>query len=195
VAFLQASKLPGSSNFEICLCLSNIQANSTKLAETSNLSNVPSEYYEFANIFSKTKAEVLTSYCSYDLQINLEEGAQLPVGPIYFLSTSEQETLKKFIEKNLNMDFIQPISSLYGTLVLFIKKKDSSLYLCVDFHSLNHISKKDHYLLPLISNILSSPHKAWVYSKIDLCHAYHLVYIVNINEWKTAFKTCYGSFE
>jgi len=157
----------------------DIQANSAKLAETPNLFNVPSEYHEFANVFSKTKAETLPPHHPYDLKINLEEGAQPLVGPIYSLSASEQEALKKFIEKNLNTGFIQLTSSLHGTLVLFIKKKDGSLCLCVDFHSLNCISKKDGYLLPLISNLLDSPYKAWVYSKIDLCHAYHLVCITN----------------
>ena len=75
VAFLCTSKLLGSHNLELCLCSSDIQANSTKLTETSNLSNVPSEYYEFANIFSKTKAEVLAPHHSYDLKINLKKGA------------------------------------------------------------------------------------------------------------------------
>jgi len=108
---------------------------------------------------------------------------------------SEQEALKEFIEENLNMGFIQPTSSLYGALVLFVKKKDGSLCLCVDFRSLNHIFKKDHYPLPLISDLLDLPCKAQVYSKIDLCHAYHLVHIANSDKWKTAFRTCYGSFE
>jgi len=103
---LQVSKLLGSSNFEHYLCFLGIQANSEKLAETPNLSNVPSKYHEFTNVFSKTKAEVLISHCSYDLQINLEEGAQPPVGPIYSFSASEQKALKEFIEENLNMDFI-----------------------------------------------------------------------------------------
>ena len=84
----------------------NIQTNSTKLAEAPDLSNVSSKYYKFANIFSKTKAEVLTSHYSYDLKIKLEEGAQPLVGPIYSLLASEQETLKEFIEKNLNTGFI-----------------------------------------------------------------------------------------
>ena len=190
-----ASKLQGSHNFELYLWSSDIQANSAKLAETPDLSNVPSEYYKFADIFSKTKAKVLTPYHPYDLKINLEEGAQPPVSPIYSLSASEQKALKEFIEENLNMDFIQPTSSLHGTLVLFIKKKDSSLRLCVDFHSLNCISKKDYYPLLLISDLLDSLHKAQVYSKINLCHAYHLVRITDSDEWKTAFKTCYRSFE
>jgi len=105
-AFLHASKLPGSYNFELCLHSSDIQANSAKLAETPDLSNVPSKYHEFADVFSKTKAETLPPHHSYDLKINLEEGAQPLVGPIYSLSASEQEALKEFIEKNLNTSFI-----------------------------------------------------------------------------------------
>jgi len=104
--FLCASKLLGSHNFKLCLCSSDIQANSAKLAEASNISNVPIKYHEFANVFSKTKAEVLAPHCPYDLKINLEEGAQPLVGPIYSLSASEQETLKEFIEENLNTGFI-----------------------------------------------------------------------------------------
>jgi len=103
---LHASKLLGSHNFQLCLCSSDIQTNSAKLAETPDLSNVPSEYHEFADVFGKTKAETLPSHRPYDLKINLEEGAQPPVGPIYSLSASEQEALKDFIEENLNMGFI-----------------------------------------------------------------------------------------
>jgi len=105
-AFLCTSKLLDSSNFKLCLCSLDIQANSAKLVKAPNLSNVSFKYYEFANIFSKTKAEVLTPYCPYNLKINLEKGAQPPVGPIYSLSASKQETLRKFIEENLNTGFI-----------------------------------------------------------------------------------------
>jgi len=104
--FLCTSKLPGSSNFELCLCSSDIQANSAKLAEAPNLSNVPSEYHKFANVFSKTKAEALAPHPPYDLKINLEKGAQPPVGPIYSFLVSEQEAFKEFIKENLNMGFI-----------------------------------------------------------------------------------------
>jgi len=193
--FLHASKLPDSHSFKLCLRSLDIQANSAKLAKTPDLSNILSKYHKFANIFSKTKAETLSPHHPYDLKINLEENAQPLVGPIYSLSASEQEALKEFIEENLNTGFIRPISSLYSALVLFIKKKDGSLHLCIDFHSLNHISKKDCYPLPLISDLLDSPHKARVYSKIDLHHAYHLVHIADGDEWKTAFRTHYKSFK
>jgi len=64
-AFLCTSKLPGSHNFELCLRSSDIQANSAKLAETPDLSNVPSGYHKFANVFSKTKTEVFPPHCPY----------------------------------------------------------------------------------------------------------------------------------
>jgi len=76
-----------------------------------------------------------------------------------------------------------------------MKKKDGSLRLCVDFRGLNKIMKKDRYPLPLISDLLDSPRKARIYTKIDLRHAYHLVHIAEGDEWKTAFRTHYGVFE
>jgi len=103
---LHTSKLPGSHNFKLCFYFSDIQANSAKLAEASDLSNVSSKYHEFADVFSKTKAKVLTPYHFYDLKINLKESAQSLIGLIYSLSASEQEALKKFIEENLNTGLI-----------------------------------------------------------------------------------------
>jgi len=101
-----------------------------------NLSNIPSKYYEFTDIFSKLKAEALIPYCLYDLKINLKENVQSSVGTIYSLSASKQEALKEFIEKN-------------GLLCLYI-----------NFHSLNYITKKDCYSLLLISDLLDSFCKA-----------------------------------
>jgi len=79
IVFLCTSKILGSSNFELCLYSLDIQTSFAKLTEASNLFNVPSEYYKFANVFSKTKAETLAPHCPYDLQINLKEGTQPPV--------------------------------------------------------------------------------------------------------------------
>ena len=117
------------------------------------------------------------------------------VGTIYFLSQFEQETLKEFIDKNLTNGFICSTSFPHRVLVLFVKKKDGFLWLCVDFHRLNKITKKDRYLLSLISDLLDSPHKASIYAKTNLWHTYHLVYIAKGNEWKTAFQTYYGAFK
>jgi len=107
----------------------------------------------------------------------------------------EQETLKEFIDENLTNGFICSTLSPHRVPVLFVKKKDGSLQLCVDFHGLNRITKKDRYPLPLISDLLDSPRKACIYTKIDLRHVYHLVHIAEGDEWKTAFRTRYGAFE
>jgi len=105
-AFLHTSKLLGFSNFELCLCSLDIQTNSAKLVEASDLSNVSSEYHKFTDVFSKAKAEALTPHCFYDLKINLEEDVQPLVSPIYSILVSEQEALKEFIKENLNIGFI-----------------------------------------------------------------------------------------
>jgi len=79
--------------------------------------------------------------------------------------------------------------------VLFVKKKDSSLRLCVDWHGLNTITKKDRYPLPLIPNLLDRLRGSRVFTKIDLRGAYNLVRIAPGDKWKTAFWTRYGSFD
>ena len=65
----------------------------------------------------------------------------------------------------------------------------------MDYQALNKITRKDHYPLPLLSDLLDAPWKAQIYTKIDLRHAYHLVCIAEGNEWKMAFHTHYSSFE
>jgi hypothetical protein len=99
------------------------------------------------------------------------------------------------LDDNLNSSFVRLSNSSHRAPILFVKKKDSSLRLCVDFHGLNKISKKDCYPLLLISDLLDSLGKARIYTKIDLQHAYHLVCIWEGDEWKTTFRTKYGSFE
>jgi len=174
---------------------STIQAKSTIVSEKIDLSAIPEEYHEYADVFSKSKAETLVPHCSYNLRIDLEKDSHPPVETIYSLSKFEQEALKEFIDENLTNGFIRSMSLSHGVPVLFVKKKDGSLWLCVDFCRLNKITKKDQYLLPLISDLLDSPRKAHIYTKIDLRHTYHLVCIAEGDEWKTTFRTCYGAFE
>jgi len=125
----------------------------------------------------------------------LDEGTSPAYGPIYSLSHEELTALHKFIDKNLATGLIHPSYSPHGAPVLFIWKKDGSIQLCINFWGLNQISKKGRYPLPLISDLLDAPWKAQVYTKIDLQHMYHLVWISPGDELKTAFQTWYGSFK
>src|SRR5260221_9598811 len=159
------------------------------------LSGVPEEYHEFCNVFSGEKANMLALHRLYDLKINLEEGVKPFHGLIYSLSPPELTALREFLEENIRNGFICPSKSPWGSPVLFVKKKDGSLRLCVDFHALNRVTEKDHYPLPLIPDLLNSLGPARIYSKIDLKHAYHLVQIAEGDEPKTTFCMRYGSYE
>ncbi|KAJ3567219.1 hypothetical protein NP233_g6506 [Leucocoprinus birnbaumii] len=171
-AFLHTSRLPGLVNFHLNVSSSSTSTASTQVSDDSvDLSKILEEYHEFADVFSKTRADTLTPHRPYDLKINLEDGSQPLVGTIYSLSPSKLEALCKFIDEHLSIGFIRPTSSPHGAPVFFVRKKDGSLCLCTNFHGLNRITKKDWYPLPLISDLLNSPHKARIYTKIDLWHA------------------------
>jgi len=197
-AFARTCKLTGSTNFTLYICPEDAKLCSASTAtpvDSSNLSAVPEVYHDFADVFSKAKATTLAPHHEYDLRINLEEGASPPLGTVYSLSQTELGALRTFIDEHLSYGFIRQSTSAHGAPVLFVHKKDGSLRLCIDYRGLNKISKKDRYPLPLISDLLNSPSKAKIYSKIDLRHAYHLVCITEGDEWKTTFRTQYGSFE
>src|SRR5258707_3714498 len=175
--------------------LDQLEAKATLTAQPEDtLSGVPQEYHEFHDVFSGEKANVLAPHWPYDLKINLE-GVKLFHGLIYLLSPPELTVLREFLEENIQNGFIHPSKSPWGSPVLFVKKKDGSLCLCIDFHALNRVTEKDRYPLPLIPDLLNSLGPARIYSKIDLKHAYHLVRIVEGDEPKTTFRTRYRSYE
>jgi len=194
--FVHVCKLEGSTKYQLQLCPSDsAKARSSSTSTPLDLDIVPPEYRDYTDMFSKAKASELPPHRDYHLKIDLEEGTSPPLGTLYSLSPVELSTLWTFIDENLNTGFICPTTSSHAALVLFVKKKDSSLRLCVDFRGLNKITKKDCYPLPLISDLLDSPSRAKIYSKIDLQHTYHLVQIAPGDEWKTAFRMRYGSYK
>ena len=193
-ALLQALQLSGSRIFALQFS-STVQAKSTTISEKIDLSSIPEEYHKYTDIFSKSKAETLAPHHPYDLWINLEKDSYPPVGTIYSLFKFEQKVLKEFIDENLTNGFIRSTSSPHRAPVLFVKKKDGFLWLCVDFRRLNRIMKKDRYPLPLISDLLDSLRKTRIYTKINLRHAYYLVHIAEGDKWKTAFRTHYEAFK
>ena len=112
------------------------------------------EYHDYLDVFSKIKADQLPEHRPYDHSIVLEDGETPPMGPIYSLSEVELTTLWEFIQENLQKGYIHPSKSPCGTPVLFDKKKDGSLRICVDYQGLNKLTRKDRYPLPLISDLL-----------------------------------------
>ena len=82
-----------------------------------------------------------------------------------------------------------------GAPILFIKKKDSMLQLCVDYYALNKIMIKNQYLLPLITKVLDCLIGTKVYTKLDIQLAYNLIQIKEGNKWKTVFYTQYSYYK
>ena len=195
-AFMRACKLPGSQCYRIQLSDPTASAMSASTSDdVPDLSEVPAEYHDFADVFSKSNAYTLAPHRPYDLKIEIPEGTAPPVTPMYPLSQLELQALHDFIEEHLRSGFIRSTSSPHGAPVLFAKKKDGGLRLCIDFRGLNKITKKDRYPLPFISDLLTTAGKARVYTTLDIRHAYHMIRIAEGDEWKTAFRTRYGTFE
>ena len=118
-------------------------------------SKVPSEYADFADVFSSKLAIKLQEHTEInDYVIELVSDWQPPYGLIYSLGPMQLETLKAYIKNNLVNDFIKPSKSPAGALIFFDKKLDGSLRLCVDYRGLNNRTIKNWYLLPLIGESL-----------------------------------------
>ncbi|CAI7839812.1 unnamed protein product, partial [Closterium sp. NIES-53] len=159
-----------------------------------------------ANVGSKG-AEVSRTWGTHDLpaglppkraadhRIELIPESTPPVRPTYKMSAVELKELKKQLEDLLAKEFIQPSSSPYASPVLFVRKKDGSLRMCVDYRGLNKITVKNGYPLPRIDELFEQVGEARYFSKLDLRSGYHQVRIQSEDIPKTAFRTRYGHYE
>ncbi len=157
---------------------------------------VPSKYTDFADVFSPKLAAELPEHTGInDHAIELVDDRQPPYGPIYSFGPIELETLKAYIKNNLASDFIRPSMSPAGAPILFDKKPDGSLRVCVNYRGLNNLTIKNGYPLPLVGKSLDRLGWARRFTQLDLTNAYHRMRIKKGDEWKTAFRTHYGHFE
>ena len=103
--------------------------------------------------------------------------------------------LHEYIDENLSKNFIRHLKSLARVSNLFVKKKDGSLCMWVDYYGLNKVTKKNHYPLSLISRLLEQFKNTKILTKINLRGTYNFVWVKEGDEWKTTFCTTYGHFE
>jgi hypothetical protein len=108
---------------------------------------------------------------------------------------AELAELKKQLQELLDKGFIHPSTSPWGCPALFVKKKDESLRLCVDYRPLNAVTIKNKYLLPRIDVLFDQLVGAKVFSKIDRRSGYHQIKIRASDILKMAFSTRYGLYE
>ena len=177
-----------------CVCITSVEMEKmTELGEWKTF--VPTRYEVFLDVFSPKKADRFPTYTKFDHAIDLEPEKVPPWGPIYAMSEKELKELKAYLEKMLATGKIRPSRSSCGAPVLYVPKANGGLCLCVDYRGLNAVTVKNRYPLPLMSELQDRVNGARVFSKIDLINGYNLLRIREGDEWKTAFRSRYGSFE
>jgi hypothetical protein len=130
-----------------------------------------------------------------DFYINLMSGV-VPISKNpYIMSTLELKELQMHLEELLKKAYICPSVSPWGAPVLFVKNKDGTLRLCIDFKQLNKVTIKNKYPLPRIDDLFDQLKDARIFSKIDLSSGYHQVRIKDEEINKTTFRTRYGHYE
>ncbi|GLT29333.1 hypothetical protein SLA2020_042070 [Shorea laevis] len=160
---------------------------------TSRLEDIP-VVCEFPDVFPKDLPG-LPPDREVEFAIDLVPGT----GPIsktpYRMAPTELRELKIQLEELLEKGFIRPSVSPWGAPVLFVKKKDGSMRLCIDYRELNKVTVKNRYPLPRIDDLFDQLKGAQVFSKIDLRSGYHQLKIKPDDVPKTAFRTRYGHYE
>ncbi|GJX32165.1 putative reverse transcriptase domain-containing protein [Tanacetum coccineum] len=130
-----------------------------------------------------------------EFHIDLVPGAAPVARAPYRLAPSEMKELADQLQELSDKGFIRPSSSPWGAPVLFVKKKDGSLRMCIDYRELNKLTVKNRYPLPRIDDLFDQLQGSSVYSKIDLRSGYHQLRVREEDISKTAFRTRYGHYE
>jgi hypothetical protein len=147
----------------------------------------------YSDVFSKITG--LPPDREVEFSIDLVSGTQPIHKAPYRMAPIELRELKEQLQELLDRGFIRPSVSLWGALVLFVKKKDGSLQMCIDYRELNRVSIKNKYPLPRIDDLFDQLKGASIFSKIDLLSGYHQLKVREEDIPKTAIRTRYGHFE
>ena len=130
-----------------------------------------------------------------EFSIDVVPGATLASITSYRMALVELKELKLQLQELLKKGFIRPSVSPWGAPVLFVKKKDGTHRLYVDYRQFNEMTVKNKYLLPRIDDLFNQLKGAGVFSNIDLRFGYHQLWIKDADVNKTTFRTRYGHYE
>ena len=119
--------------------------------------------------------------------IDLVPGAVPITQAPYMLAPFEMQELMTQLQELLDKGFIRPSSSLWGAPILFVKKKDETMRMCIDYRELNKVTIKNRYHLPRIDDLFDQLQGASYFSRIDLRSGYHQLKILKEDIPKTAF--------
>ncbi|KAH0682737.1 hypothetical protein KY285_020250 [Solanum tuberosum] len=162
-------------------------------SESPTLESVP-VVSEFPEVFPEDLPGVPPER-EIDFGIDLLQDTQPISIPPYIMAPAELKELKEQLKDLLDKGFIRPSISPWSAPVLFVKKKDGSLRMCIDYRQLNKVTIKNKYPIPRIDDLFDQLQGASHFSKIDLRSGYHQLRVRDRDIPKTAFRTRYGHYE
>ncbi|GKF15973.1 putative reverse transcriptase domain-containing protein [Tanacetum coccineum] len=164
-----------------------------KKSDEKQLEDIP-VVREFPEVFPEDLPS-LPPVRQVEFQIDLILGATQVARAPYKLAPSEMQELSDQLQELADRGFIRPSTSPWEALVLFVKKKDGSFRMCIDYQELNKLTVKNRYPLPKIDDLFDQLQGASTYSKIDLRSGYHQLRVRDKDIPKTAFRTWYKHYE
>ena len=129
-----------------------------------------------------------------DLSIKIVPGTAPVSRAPYRMAPLELKELRLQLQEMLDKGFIRPNVSPWGASVLFVKKKDGTLRMCIDYKQINKVTVKNKYPLPRIDDLFDQLKGAGIFSKIDLLSGYYQLRVKDADASKTAFRTRYGHY-
>ena len=174
--------------------LTSLLASLTLEDEVRQDMSLPRVVCEYEDVFPDELAG-LPPPREVDFRIELHPGMSPISMTPHRMAPVELQELKVQIQELLGNGFIKPSTSPWGSPVLFAKKKDKTLQLCIDYRQLNRVTIKNRYPLSMIDDLFDQLKGARVYSKIDLRTGYHQLRVREADIPKIAFRTRYGHFE
>nr|GEU49269.1 putative reverse transcriptase domain-containing protein [Tanacetum cinerariifolium] len=162
-------------------------------SEEKRLKDVPT-VRDFPEVFPED-LHGLPPIQQVEFQIDLVPGVAPIARSPYRLVPSKMQELFTQLQELSDKGFIRPSSSPWGASVLFVKKKNGSLRMCIDYRELNKLTVKNRYPLPRIDDLFDQPQGSSMYSKIDLRSGYQQLRVRDEDIPKTAFRTRYGHYE
>ena len=150
---------------------------------------------EYVDVFPPDLPIGIPPQREVDHRINLLPGSSPPSRPAYRTSPADSAELKKQLDSLIEHGFVIPSTSPYGAPVLFVKKKDGSIRMCVDFRALNKITERNMSGLPRMDELFDRILGAKIFSKLDLRSGYHQIRLHPDDTAKTAFNTRFGHYE
>ncbi len=158
-------------------------------------SEILSAIQDFREVFSEILSDSLNMHDQMKHFIDLMKSKMPCIESIYKMTQDELAVIRNYLNSALEKKWIHSSSSFAEASVLFVKKLNESLHLCMNYRDLNEITVKNNYSLSLLSETLNRFAHARHFIKIDIRNVYHCIWICKSDEWKMTFHTRYNQFE